>query len=76
MFEHDHSAARGEMNIRGLYIWKHNTIYGNAHAHRIFDTLKIEKKDGIVDPTAFTDYTISVDESALPESVTVRTYEI
>ena len=76
MFEHDHSAARGEMNIRGLYIWKHNSLYGNTHAHRIFDTLKIEKKDGIVDPTAFTDYTISVDESALPESVTVRTYAI
>ena len=76
MFEQDHSAARGEMNVRGLYIWKHASLYGNAHAHRIFDTLKVEKKAGVVEPTAFTDYQVIVDETALPESVTLRTYDI
>ena len=30
MFEHDRSAARGEMTARGLYVFKHNSKLGNA----------------------------------------------
>jgi len=33
MFEHDHSAARGEMAVRGLITFKHASALGNAHAH-------------------------------------------
>jgi CRISPR-associated protein Csd2 len=33
MFEHDHSAARGEMAVRGLITCKHASALGNAHAH-------------------------------------------
>ena len=76
MFEQDHSAARGEMNVRGLYIWKHDSLYGKAHAHRIFDTLKIEKKADVIDPTSFSDYMVSVDETALPDSVTMYKYDV
>lgn len=72
----DHSAARGEMNVRGLYIWKHDSLYGKAHAHRIFDTLKIEKKADVIDPTSFSDYMVSVDETALPDSVTMYKYDV
>jgi CRISPR-associated protein Csd2 len=32
MFEHDRSAARGEMATRGLYVFKHDSELGNAHA--------------------------------------------
>lgn len=75
MFEHDHAVARGEMNVRGLYIWKHDSKYGKVHAHRLFDTLTVTKKDGIVHPSSFSDYIVSMNESAIPESVTMYRYD-
>ena len=33
MFEHDRSAARGEMSTRGLFVFKHDSKLGNAPAH-------------------------------------------
>ena len=44
MFEHDRSAARGQMATRGLYVFKHTTELGNAHAHALFDKLKVSSK--------------------------------
>ncbi|MFO1321040.1 MAG: type I-C CRISPR-associated protein Cas7/Csd2 [Burkholderiales bacterium] len=41
MFEHDRSAARGEMATRGLYVFKHDSELGNAHAHALFERLKV-----------------------------------
>jgi CRISPR-associated protein Csd2 len=34
MFEHDRSAARGEMTLRGLYVFTHDSPLGNAHCTR------------------------------------------
>lgn len=48
MFEHDRSAARGEMATRGLYVFKHASELGNAPAHALFDRLKVERQgDGV-----------------------------
>lgn len=44
MFEHDRSAARGEMSTRGLYVFKHESELGNAPAHALFDRLTVERK--------------------------------
>ena len=44
MFEHDRSAARGEMATRGLYVFKHESELGNAPAHALFDRLTVERK--------------------------------
>jgi CRISPR-associated protein Csd2 len=41
MFEHDRSAARGEMATRGLYVFKHESELGNAPAHALFDRLTV-----------------------------------
>ena len=30
MFEHDHSAARGKMSMRKLYVFKHDNVLGNC----------------------------------------------
>ena len=43
MFEHDHSAARGEMSTRGLYVFKHESELGNAPAHALFDRLAVAR---------------------------------
>ncbi|MFN3885067.1 MAG: type I CRISPR-associated protein Cas7, partial [Rhodocyclaceae bacterium] len=48
MFEHDRSAARGEMATRGLYVFKHDSELGNAPAHALFERLTVERHgDGI-----------------------------
>jgi CRISPR-associated protein Csd2 len=69
MFEHDRSAARGEMSTRGLYVFKHDSELGNAHAHALFDRIQIKRKEGVEVPRAFADYEVSVAESDLPAGV-------
>lgn len=71
MFEHDRSAARGEMSTRGLYVFKHDSELGNAHAHSLFDRIKIKRKDDVDVPRSFGDYDVSVDEADLPAGVTL-----
>ena len=70
MFEHDRSAARGKMAVRELIIFKHDCELGCAPAWKLFDTVTAVKKDGVISPRAYGDYTVSVDEAALPAGVT------
>lgn len=58
-FEHDHAAARGEMNARELIVFKHATKLGNARSAQLFDLVKIEKKDGVDYPRSFDDYIVT-----------------
>lgn len=44
MFEHDRSAARGEMATRGLYVFKHEGKLGNAPAYSLFERIKAENR--------------------------------
>ena len=62
MFEHDHSAARGKMCMRKLYIFKHNNELGNCPSHILFDKISVREKENVL-PRAFADYVISVDET-------------
>ena len=71
MFEHDRSAARGEMATRGLYVFKHDSELGNAHAHDLFDRIQVGKKGGIEVARSFADYAVSIDDAALPAGVTL-----
>lgn len=68
MFEHDHSAARGKMASRKLFVFKHKDELGNAPSHKLFDMVKVEKNDGVVIPRKFGDYSVKVEGSA-PEGV-------
>ena len=70
MFEYDHSAARGNMAVRELIVFKHDSELGNALAYKLFDTIHVQKKDGVIAPRNYTDYDITVDESKIPEHVT------
>lgn len=58
MFEHDRSAARGQMATRGLYVFKHDSELGNAPAHELFDLIRIERRDPASPPRAISDYSI------------------
>jgi CRISPR-associated protein Csd2 len=61
MFEHDRSAARGQMATRGLYVFKHDSELGNAHAHALFDRLVVKRTDGVDVPRTFEDYRVTFD---------------
>ncbi|OGS97542.1 MAG: type I-C CRISPR-associated protein Cas7/Csd2 [Gallionellales bacterium RIFCSPLOWO2_02_FULL_57_47] len=71
MFEHDRSAARGEMTTRGLYVFKHDSELGNAPAHNLFDLIQV-KKNSEEPARDFADYTVSVKEAAIPAGVTLQ----
>ena len=63
MFEFDHAAARGKMATRKLIIFKHDSEFGNAPAHKLFDLIKVEKKPGIETPRSYEDYNITVENA-------------
>ena len=67
MFEHDRSAARGEMATRGLYVFKHEGKLGNAPAYSLFERIKAEKQVEV--PRSFKDYVVTVDMDNLPNGV-------
>ncbi|WP_010626369.1 type I-C CRISPR-associated protein Cas7/Csd2 [Halomonas sp. KM-1] len=73
MFEHDRSAARGEMSARKLIVFKHDNPMGNAPAHLLFDSVKVERVEGEERTPArhYSDYRVSVDAEALPAGVSV-----
>lgn len=62
--------ARGKMAVRELIVFKHNCELGCAPAHKLFDLVKVEHKDGVTAPRSYGDYTVSVDETHLPSGVT------
>ncbi|CRI64004.1 CRISPR-associated protein, Csd2 family [Thiocapsa sp. KS1] len=59
MFDHDHSAARGEMATRGLYVFKHDSHLGSAPAHKLFDLIQIARKDPGTPARSFADYAVT-----------------
>lgn len=84
MFEHDRSAARGEMTTRKLVIFRHASALGNAHASDLFarvKTWRVHKGErrAIGDETidnwpaarSFEDYAITVDRDGIPEGVEI-----
>ena len=71
MFDVDHSAARGLMSAQKLIVFKHDSVLGNAPANQLFELVKIEKTTND-SPRSFKDYSVTVDESALPNGVHVE----
>ncbi|MBQ8974862.1 MAG: type I CRISPR-associated protein Cas7, partial [Oscillospiraceae bacterium] len=68
MFELDHSAARGKMIMRRLYVFKHDNVLGCAPSGVLFDLIKVEEKEPGKPPRAFGDYAVTVDENT-PQGV-------
>ena len=71
MCDVDHSAARGKMAVRELIVFKHDNELGNAPAHKLFETVKVSRKKDVDVARSYTDYIVSLDETAVPEGVTV-----
>ena len=69
MFEHDHSAARGQMSARGLLLFRHDDRLGNAPAHALFDRVLVERTNPDVPARSFEDYRVLFDGQAIGEVV-------
>lgn len=69
MFEYDHSAARGNMAVRELIVFKHATELGNAPAYKLFDTVSVKRKEGVIAARSYSDYEVEVAENKIPEGV-------
>ena len=72
MFEHDRSAARGLMSTRRCWAFEHESPLGNAPAHRLFERVRISRRDESKPPRAFADYDVSLDADGLPGGVRVH----
>ena len=84
MFEHDRSAARGEMTTRRLVVFRHASALGNGRAQDLFarvtawrnhhgSTLPIgdEALDNAPPARSFDDYVIKLDREGLPDGIEV-----
>jgi CRISPR-associated protein Csd2 len=72
MFEHDRSAARGEMASRRLVVFEHDNALGNAPAHALLDRITIVRGDPAKPPRAYSDYAVTVDRKNLPAGISVH----
>lgn len=61
MFENDRSASRGKMAVRKIFVFKHDTELGNEKSHKLFDLVKVSRKDLSKPTRAFSDYIITVE---------------
>jgi CRISPR-associated protein Csd2 len=84
MFDHDRSAARGEMATRKLIIFRHACALGNAPAHALFDRVKVGRNVAgeLRDPRdpslanlqpsrSYQDYMVEIDRSNLPDGIEI-----
>lgn len=84
MFDHDRSAARGEMATRKLVIFRHASALGNAPAHALFDRVKTwrvhkgsqqeigaDATDNWPPARSFADYAVTIDQDGLPAGVEI-----
>lgn len=70
MWDLDRSSSRGLMACRGLFVFTHNSEFGDAPAHELFDRVTVRRQDGVVAPRSFADYSVSIADS-LPAGVTL-----
>jgi CRISPR-associated protein Csd2 len=87
MFEHDRSAARGEMAARKLLAFEHASALGNAQAHDLFDRVHVDRVSGedvypigdkrldnLPPARRFSDYRVTIDRDGLPDGVTIHEF--
>lgn len=71
MFDVDRSAARGLMSAQKLIVFKHDSELGNAPANKLFDRVKVQKKEGVAVPRSFADYDVNIDKDNIPTGIEV-----
>jgi CRISPR-associated protein Csd2 len=73
-WELDRSASRGFMALRSLYIFSHDNPLGNAPAHRLFERIQPGLVDGVTTPRHFNDYSVTANDTDMPDGVTLTKF--
>ncbi|HPF54827.1 MAG TPA: type I-C CRISPR-associated protein Cas7/Csd2 [Eubacteriales bacterium] len=84
MYEHDHSASKGEMAVVSpIIVFRHVGTDSNAEqrarqaklgcapAHKLFELVTVHKKDGVEHPRSYLDYDARIRMDGLPQGVEV-----
>lgn len=83
MFDHDRSAARGEMAARRLVLFRHDSALGAAPAHKLFERVTVKRvfegeeypigprAHNLPPARAYGDYKVAVDGADLPKGVEI-----
>ena len=87
MFDHDRSAARGEMATRKLIVFRHESALGNTQAQSLFDRVTTRRVfEGERRPAGdssthnwpparhWSDYEVVIDRDGLPAGVEIVEY--
>src|SRR2546421_2994087 len=69
MFDHDRSAARGDMKLCGLYIFSHPDALGVETAAKLTNRVSTTLINQDKAPRQHSDYAVQLDESALPAGI-------
>jgi len=73
MFDHDRSAARGEMTTRKLIVFKHACALGSEHASKLFQRVEVKRNgDASLPARGFSDYTVTIDKDGKLEGVEIQ----
>ncbi len=76
LFEHDRSASRGEMAVRGLYVFEHELKLGNAPSHKVLETISAKRMDESKVSRSFSEYAISSPDHEAIAVPGVRCYHL
>lgn len=68
MYELDKAAGRGEVRLRKLIMFEHNSKWGSAPENKCYESVEIKKKENVDTPNSFEDYEITYKN--VPENVT------
>lgn len=84
MFDHDRSAARGEMTARRLIVFRHESALGNAAAHKLLERVSVSRvhegnevplggpaSKGLPPARSYADYSVQVNTESLPDGVSL-----
>ena len=69
MFDLDRSASRGLMATQKLFVFEHESSLGECPSNKLFDLVKVVKKQGVEFPRTFTDYSVTIDKENPPKGV-------
>jgi len=67
IFEFSRSEARPEMAVRALVIFSHTSKYGNAPAHKLLESIVVQKLVDNPSPASFSDINLSIDYDRLAD---------
>lgn len=69
MFEFDRSSSKGKMMTQKLIVFKHESVFGNAPSHKLFERVKVDMKEGVSVPRSIHDFEIKIDFENIPSGV-------